>query len=471
MNTTYNVNFGAEYKLTTTVLPAGSGSVTATPGSSSGFYPSGSRVTLNASANPPYLFSNWAGDAAGTNAQTDVVLDRGISATAVFASGGSTSSGSGLHFVPITPCRVADTRNATGDFGGPMLQGGAARPFYIPLSPCGVPLTARAYSLNITVVPSGGLGYLTVWPSGQSQPFVSTLNAFDGQVTANAAVVPAGLSGGVSLYATNNTHAIIDINGYFDLPRSGAYGFYPVTPCRIADTRSAGGTFGGPALNNSARSFPIRQSACGIPSGATAYVFNITAVPSGALGYISTWPTGQSQPLVSTLNALDGQVTANMAIVPAGTDGAVSFYASNATNLVVDITGYFGAPDQPSALKLYAISPCRLVDTRNPAGELGGPILGAGAGRSFAVTQAACGLPTSARGYSANFTVVPAGALGYLTTWPTGLAQPFVSTLNAVDGQVTANAAIVPAGTGAAISVFVTNPSHVVIDTNGYFAP
>ena len=66
-------------------------------------------------------------------------------------------------------------------------------------------------------------------------------------------------------------------------------------------------------------------------------------------------------------------------------------------------------------------------------------------------------------------TVVPSGPLGYLTTWPTGGAQPLVSTLNAVEGQVIANAAIVSAGMGGAVNVYVTNPTHVIIDTNGYF--
>jgi hypothetical protein len=67
--------------------------------------------------------------------------------------------------------------------------------------------------------------------------------------------------------------------------------------------------------------------------------------------------------------------------------------------------------------------------------------------------------------------VVPDGLLSYLTAWPTGSAQPFVSTLNSFDGSVVANAAIVPAGTDGAISVYVTDRTHVIIDINGYFAP
>jgi hypothetical protein len=93
----------------------------------------------------------------------------------------------------------------------------------------------------------------------------------------------------------------------------------------------------------------------------------------GGVGFLTTWPTGQARPLVSTLNALDGQVTANMAIVAAGTDGAVSFYASDTTDLVVDINGYFAPPLGVGALAFYTATPCRLADTRWANGGLGGP--------------------------------------------------------------------------------------------------
>ena len=65
-------------------------------------------------------------------------------------------------------------------------------------------------------------------------------------------------------------------------------------------------------------------------------------VPKGFLGYLITWPTGISMPNVSTLNAYDGQVTANAGIVPAGTAGAISVQARDATNLIIDVNGYFG---------------------------------------------------------------------------------------------------------------------------------
>jgi len=60
------------------------------------------------------------------------------------------------------------------------------------LRACGVPANAAAYAFNVTVVPQGSLSYLTAWPTGQTQQFVSTLNSLDGTVIANAAIVPPG---------------------------------------------------------------------------------------------------------------------------------------------------------------------------------------------------------------------------------------------------------------------------------------
>ena len=69
-------------------------------------------------------------------------------------------------------------------------------------------------------------------------------------------------------------------------------------------------------------------------------MFNATVVPTSALGYLTLWPDGQDQPVVSTLNALDGQITSNMAIVPT-TSGSIDAFASNLTQLVLDISSYF----------------------------------------------------------------------------------------------------------------------------------
>ncbi len=105
---------------------------------------------------------------------------------------------------------------------------------------CATLPSAAVYSMNVTVVPSSGyLGYLTVWPAGQSRPLVSTLNSLDGRIKANAAIVPAGASGDISVYATDTTNVIVDVNGYFAPVSGSTLAFYPLPPCRVADTRHA----------------------------------------------------------------------------------------------------------------------------------------------------------------------------------------------------------------------------------------
>jgi hypothetical protein len=380
------------------------------------------------------------------------------------------SSSTGLRFVAVAPCRVADTRNPNGPFGGPIIAGGTSRSFTVPSSSCGIPSTALAYSFNVTVVPPGPLGFLTIWPTGQAQPGVSTLNSLDGRIKANAAIVVAGTSGAVSVFVSNTSHVILDINGYFTTPASAPSGlvFYPVTPCRIMDTRGPVGPLGGPILGaGSTRTVPVLSSTCGIPGTAAAYSLNMTVVPTTALGFLTTWPTGIAQPLVSTLNDPTGTIVANAAIVPSGTGGSINVFVSDQTDLIIDVNGYF-APPAAGGLLFYAVSPCRVVDTRNPPGPFGGPALNGQ--RDFNVLAGPCSVPGSTKAYSFNATVVPSGSLGFLTLWPAGQLQPLVSTLNSPDASIVSNAAIVPTNTGA-ISAFSTNTTHLILDINGAFAP
>jgi YVTN family beta-propeller protein len=372
-----------------------------------------------------------------------------------------------LQFVAVTPCRLVDTRQT----GGP-IQGGNTRTFPVPQEGgCNIPDTAAAYSLNVTVVPHGPLGYLTIWPTGEYQPLVSTMNSLDGRVKADAAIVPAGSSGEVSVYVTNTTDVILDIDGYFAPVSGSTYAFYPLPPCRVADTRKSDFPQGlGPPqlFALTPRDFPVLNSPC-IPSGINpaAYSFNFTVVPGGhPVGYLSAWPTGQSQPVVSTLNDQTGTIVANAAIVPAGTGGDISVYSTNDTQLLIDINGYF-APAGPGGLSLFAVTPCRVIDTRHR-----------GSGQPFSgtlsppvdVVDSPCGPPANSRAYVFNATVVPTGGLGYLTLWPDGTDQPVVSTLNAFDGALTNNMAIVPSTNGK-VDAYANGITQLILDISSYFAP
>jgi hypothetical protein len=170
------------------------------------------------------------------------------------------------------------------------------------------------------------------------------------------------------------------------------------------------------------------------------------------------------------LNSNDAGVVANAAIVPSGTNGAIAVYATDDTDLIVDVNGYFAPPGSPGALSLYTPIPCRLADTRRASGTFGGPMSGARGSRTFPIPNGACNIPGDAQAYSLNVTAMPPGPLTYLSVWPDGLPQPLVSTLNSFLGKVVANAAMVPAGVNGAIDIFVSDPSHFIIDINAYFA-
>src|ERR1035437_1605364 len=391
---------------------------------------------------------------------------RPIRATAIIPAAGGTLSQLvnplpvALQFVPVTPCRLVDTRPQHG--GGGPIQGGTHQDFPISGAPaCGIPASAAGYSFNVTVVPQGTLGYLTIWPAGQPQPVVSTLNSLDGRIKADAAIVPAGYQGDISIYVTNTTNVILDINGYFAPTSGSTLAFYPLPPCRVADTRKD--TFpsglGLPHLSAGvARDFPVLLSQC-IPTGVNpqAYSFNFTAVPYPALGdplgYLEVWPKGQMpQHPVSTLNNQLGTIVANGAIVPAGTDGEITAFANNDTDLVIDVNGYFAAAG-PGGLSLYGVTPCRVIDTRH-----------VGSGRPFSGTL-------SPPADVSNATVVPQGALGYLTLWPDGTDQPVVSTLNAFDGSITNNMAIVPSTNGKVDAFAGSGITQLILDISSYFAP
>jgi hypothetical protein len=104
---------------------------------------------------------------------------------------------------------VLDTRSNGGAF-----RGQRNPPVNVAATLCGVAGSAGGYVFNATVIPVGGLGYLTLWPDGQPQPAVSTLNAPDGITASNMAVLPVQ-DGQIDAYTSGITQLILDISAYF----------------------------------------------------------------------------------------------------------------------------------------------------------------------------------------------------------------------------------------------------------------
>jgi hypothetical protein len=122
---------------------------------------------------------------------------------------------------------------------------------------------------------------------------------------------------------------------------------------------------------------------------------------------------------------------------------------------------------------LYTLTSCRLVDTRNPTGPLGGPSLTAGRTRNFALAGA-CGVPTDARSVAVNVTVVNPSAGGYLRIFPGDEVAPHASTINFRAGITRANNAALSLSTDGAASVNVeadlaSGTVDFVLDVAGFY--
>ncbi|HVS00455.1 MAG TPA: DUF1800 family protein [Thermoanaerobaculia bacterium] len=130
---------------------------------------------------------------------------------------GPAAAQAGDSFFTVPPCRVVDTRDAAGAYGGPALAAGAVRVFQVA-GQCGISTGARSVSANVTVVTPTAAGHLTLFPAGGAQPPTSTINYRPGQVRANNAVLALGSGGGVASavgQASGAVHFILDVNGYF----------------------------------------------------------------------------------------------------------------------------------------------------------------------------------------------------------------------------------------------------------------
>lgn len=243
--------------------------------------------------------------------------------------------------------------------------------------------------------------------------------------------------------------------------------YVPISPVRILDTRTDGGTLGpGASLNVQV------AGEAGVPSDAAAVAINVTVTDTTASSYLSVYPQGQSQPTVSNLNWVAGQTVANLALVPLGSSGQLTLYNSRGSaDVVVDLQGYFTAQAGVGG-DYVPLSPQRITDTRPGSGypNSGDPL---GAGQSLSVQVAgAGGVPQSGVAAAVlNVTVTDTTAASFLAVYPGTGSAPSSSNLNWVAGQTVANRVLVPLSSSGQVTVYNHEGStDVVVDVSGYFA-
>lgn len=209
------------------------------------------------------------------------------------------------------------------------------------------PSGVGAVSLNVIAVDPVAAGFVTVYPCNE-RPLASNLNYAPHQIASNAVVAPVSPDGDICLTASAAAWLVADVNGWF----AAGSTFAAIAPIRIVDTRAtqpqAAIVISKQQLGELRVTFagvggvPV-VGVGGVPVvGASAVLLNITAVDPTGSGFVTVHPCG-TRPLASHLNFAAGQVVPNIVIAPLSAAGEVCFYASVATDLVVDLNGWYAS--------------------------------------------------------------------------------------------------------------------------------
>jgi hypothetical protein len=311
-------------------------------------------------------------------------------------------------FVQLNPDRIMDTRNGTGVSAGIRARGSSTTMKVTGTG--GIPETATAVVLNVTIDQAVGAGFVQVFPTGNGTPGASSnLNVpGPGSTRPNLVTVPVGVGGQLTFFNHAGGHLIADAFGYFTASGATADGRFVqlASPIRTLDTRDA-------------RKVPVANP---------GDVVNC--------GDFSTWADANRW---FWLYSYHGD--------PAGLDG------DNDGIPCVSLPGNPGFPFQPP--NLYKIAPkstfrLPILTTSAPAGGV---------------------IPPGATAVVANVTATQSSSAGFVQLYasPNGATPGDHSNLNVAPGEISPNLAIVPIGADGAITIYSQPGVHVIVDVVGYF--
>ncbi|MEZ5139632.1 MAG: hypothetical protein R2711_12960 [Acidimicrobiales bacterium] len=437
-------------------------------------------------------------------------------------------------YVPITPCRVVDTRRpgAGGAFGNREIRdyvvrgtGGAFAQQGGTAGGCGIPDEALGVEASITAVDPADSGFFRTWPSGESMPNATFMNFARNQDTTNTGAITFG-DESTDIRARNfggSAQYVIDVQGYYVLPgalapavgsdaveaNGGAFpagaAYVPLTPCRVVDTRQPGA--GGQFADREIRDYQVagtgggfaaqggNAGGCGIPDGAVGVEASITAVDPADSGFFRAWPSGQSMPNATFMNFARGEdITNTGSVTLATTEGNDHLRVRNfggSAQYVIDVQGYYVIPETMDPEDLAGVeltgyvpmTPCRAVDTRQPGA--GGRFanreirdyLIAGTGSAFAGQggkAGGCGVPDGALGVEASITAVDPADSGFFRAWPSGQSMPNATFMNFARGEDLTNTGSLTIATAGPDDLRARNfggTAQYVIDLQGYYLP
>jgi hypothetical protein len=317
---------------------------------------------------------------------------------------------------------------------------------------------ATAVSATFTITGPHAGGFLTAYNCLGGKPSVSTLNYLQGQTVSNQVIVPLD-KGDVCLYSLATAHVVIDVNGY--VAPGAVQTFTPVRPQRMLDTRAS------TRLRPGAR---LRVQMTGgsnpAPTGATAVAINLTAVSPGSNGWIRAFPCDKPEPTTSSVSARHRQSIASSVIVPLAADGTICLTSMTRTDVIIDMTGWFGRKE---GLEFVPIDPIRVADSRSYGTTLNPWTRGqmVPAGRVVEIQVAGVrGVPSNIVGASINLVALGSSSTGWLRAFPCGSSSD-TSSVNFSSPPPIANSLNVRLSPTGKICVVGMSTTHVIVDVTG----
>jgi hypothetical protein len=462
-------------------------------------------VSFGSTQSPSFIVNS---DASITAIAPATVIPGPVDVTVSSFGGTSTTSAADVFtyeptsgsYQPLTPLRICDTRpvstfssvnqcNSGPDNPVGPIGAGAFKTINVAngqnggLGSFGVPANATSVVLNVTAVSATAPGFLTIFPAGATAPNASNLNFATGETVPNLVQVGLGTDGDISIFSSSATDLLVDVEGYSASTIPAGSGLYnPLSSSiRLCDTRAmssftapnqcnGSGTAAGTLPAGGTQDVQVTNGTT-IPSGATAAVLNVTVVNPAASGFVTVYPQGGDQPNASNVNYATGQTTSNRVIVPLSANGGVTTSSSAATDLIIDISGYYSAAGGHGSQFTAASTPARICDTRTTSATnvCTGRAIGPGGVLTLSVAGVA-GAPTHAHAVVVNLTGVTPTQDTFLSVFP-GPRVSETSDLNLAAGDTRANLVVATISTNGTISIAnQSGTTNIVVDVLGWYS-
>lgn len=326
--------------LSVTIVPRGAGGTATVYSGDNGFIPAITNVSFNSTEPESNLVISPVNRyTKSVKVFTSQSVDLIVDVLGYFSdTSGMLGAGNAVRAIPLTGTRIYDSRSVG------RLDSGTSRDIQVR-GVGGVPASATAVVVNLTVTNVTGSGYLTAHAGGTGVPGTSNLNFTVGQTKARLAIVPLDVQGRmrVTTGGASSENVIVDVQGYLEPATSSTAGRTFATDggsSRLLDTTVTGVpmTIGATACIDM---YAGRTDAgSGMPrDGLRGVWLSITASGASANGYVVTSARGSS-PGTSSLNFTKGTSRTNTVFVavPSATDGNVCVTVfGGTTHLSVDV--------------------------------------------------------------------------------------------------------------------------------------